>query len=1101
MAAMGEAFENEEPTRRGAFISWRWLAIASFLIIALPVGILIANKLRGSDVDRGTRALIGAFSKQRLIEPRLSGGFKGGEFRSSTEVPSEIDVRQFERARELITDSVAKDEASARLAYARLLLSRGEKLPEALKLLRRAPESAEAHNDLGVCLIQQDKLEDAIEEFEKSLKQQADMPEALFNRALCYQRLLLRDAASTDLSRLLEIERDPSWRNEIEQRHQEVSGPLAPQQKEAEIVEALHATLARHDTDEAKRIVDLNFEVTVKHFLLQASVEYLKEAVAGKTEQADRVLSELKWIGKHAESHGDRCVSDIAAYLNKLQQEGLQAEFRLVSEYLDTERVLVGSKRYSEAQAAFKRLSEQFALRGNYLFQHLSDTYLANCLYADGSLLASLKPLRKAIAFAEARQWPYMRAYLLCQLSGTYSRLDQDSLAIQDCERAKQYGHGMPLVQAKASQYLGNAYWRLGNLEKALSELRESTSLYLASVPTSSELANNYLQIADIYRLSGNHRLGLVFAKQALDLSDLAKDYRRAAQASSFLAVEHARLGLSERAEEHLKLAFDNIKEIKQDRSAYTEVLVLSRAGEVAATHGDTEAAVQYYSKAEKLIGEGEEKTIPLLTVLRGRAEAYVRAKRFDEARADLERALLKIEGYRTGIADSQNRSSFLDASQGVFDQMILLDIDVFHRKPEAFELSEESRARVLLDQLSFAGSGAQQDPLRAARRVAAGSFPLSTQAKLPSLAKVQASLPEGLRLLSYSVTNEHTYLFLITRKGIEVAESPATTEMLDRLVHDYVSVLRNPDAFEEVSEQGRKLYQYLIGPIEGTLSDGKALCIVPDKALHFLPFAALVDGSGRYFVESHRLTYAPSASVLVRSIEEARAKGLSKEENIVAVGNPRFNRTEFPLLKSLPDAEREAQESAAPYTRRSVLIGPQASESEVRAQLKTCDVAHLAVHCLVAEKSPWLAALVLAGQASEGRGSEPVSKPLVVGAQSSPEDGLLYLNEIYGISLPRARLVVLSACETGLGQYYRGEGIVSLIRPFLAARVPTVVASLWSVDSRATAELMIQFHQERRANNIGAGDALQAAQIKMIRSAEYQHPYYWAPFISVGAN
>jgi CHAT domain-containing protein len=1105
MAAMGKTLENEDPTRRGAFISWRWLAIASFLIIALPVGILIANKLRGSDVDRGTRALIDAFSKQRLIEPRLSGGFKGGDFRPSQDDLTGIKTEEFDRARDLITDAVARGDSSAQLPYARLLLCKSEKVPEALKYLRRvmtsSPESAEAHNDLGVCLIQQGRIEDAIDEFEVALNYRAEMPEALFNRALCYQRLLLRDAASIDLSRLLEIERDPSWRNEIKHRHQEVSGPLAPQQKEAEIVEALQAALARQDTDEAKRIVDLNFEVTAKHCLLQTSVEYLKEAVAGKTEQSDRVLSELKWIGKHAESHGDRCVSDIAAYLNQLPQEELQAEFRLVSEYLDTERVLVGSKRYSEAQAAFKRLSEQFAMRGNHLFQHLSDTYLANCLYADGSLLASLKPLRKAIAFAEARQWPYMRAYLLCQLSGTYSRLDQDSLAIQGCEQAKQYGHGLPLVQAKASQYLGNAYWRLGNLEKALSELRESTSLYLTSVPTSSELANNYLQIADIYRLSGNHRLGLLFAKQALDLSKVARDYRRAAQASSFLAVEHARFGLWQKADEHLKLAFDNIKEIELNGSAYTELLVLSRAGEVAATHGDTETAVQYYTRAETLIGKGEEKTIPLLTVLRGRAEAYVRARRFDEARADLERAILKIEGYRAGIADSQNRSAFLDARQGVFDQMILLNINAFHRKPEAFELSEKSRARVLLDQLSSGGIGAQRDPLRGAQQVPAGSLPLITQAKLPSLAKVQASLADGLRLLSYSVTNERTYLFLITRKGFEVAESPATTEMLDRLVHDYVSLLKNPDAFEEVSEQGRKLYQYLIGPIEETLSDGKALCIVPDKALHFLPFAALVDGSGRYFVESHRLTYAPSASVLVRSIAEAHAKGLSKDEKIVAVGNPRFNRTEFPLLKNLPDAEREAKGSAEPYATRSVIIGPQASEREVRAQLKTCDVAHLAVHCVVAEKSPWLAALVLAEQASGTRGSEPVSKSLAIGAASSPEDGLLYLNEIYDISLPRARLVVLSACETGLGQYYRGEGIVSLIRPFLAARVPTVVATLWSVDSRATAELMIQFHQERRANNIGAGDALQAAQIKMIRSAEYHHPYFWAPFISVGAN
>lgn len=78
---------------------------------------------------------------------------------------------------------------------------------------------------------------------------------------------------------------------------------------------------------------------------------------------------------------------------------------------------------------------------------------------------------------------------------------------------------------------------------------------------------------------------------------------------------------------------------------------------------------------------------------------------------------------------------------------------------------------------------------------------------------------------------------------------------------------------------------------------------------------------------------------------------------------------------------------------------------------------------------------------------------------------------------------------------------MVSLVRPFLALRVPTIVASLWSVDSQATAILMIDFHKERKANNLAAGDALRAAQIKMARSASYRHPYYWAPFIAVGSN
>jgi CHAT domain-containing protein len=112
----------------------------------------------------------------------------------------------------------------------------------------------------------------------------------------------------------------------------------------------------------------------------------------------------------------------------------------------------------------------------------------------------------------------------------------------------------------------------------------------------------------------------------------------------------------------------------------------------------------------------------------------------------------------------------------------------------------------------------------------------------------------------------------------------------------------------------------------------------------------------------------------------------------------------------------------------------------------------------------------------------------------------LLYLNELYGMKLPHTRLVVLSACQTGLGQYYRGEGIVSLVRPLLAAGVPTVVASLWSVDSKATSDLMIEFHRQRKLNaGTPAAEALRRAQAEVANA--YEHPYYWAPFIVVGGK
>src|SRR5262245_46964000 len=130
MVAMERSPEQKPLNRHTAFISWRWLGFGSVLAMTLIGGILVVNYLRWSKIDSGTSALIEACSRRRMIEPRLSGGFKGGEFRSSTEDMSGIEIDELEEARSLITDAAATGDPAAELPYARLLLSKSEKLPE-----------------------------------------------------------------------------------------------------------------------------------------------------------------------------------------------------------------------------------------------------------------------------------------------------------------------------------------------------------------------------------------------------------------------------------------------------------------------------------------------------------------------------------------------------------------------------------------------------------------------------------------------------------------------------------------------------------------------------------------------------------------------------------------------------------------------------------------------------------------------------------------------------------------------------------------------------------------------------------------------------------
>ena len=153
-------------------------------------------------------------------------------------------------------------------------------------------------------------------------------------------------------------------------------------------------------------------------------------------------------------------------------------------------------------------------------------------------------------------------------------------------------------------------------------------------------------------------------------------------------------------------------------------------------------------------------------------------------------------------------------------------------------------------------------------------------------------------------------------------------------------------------------------------------------------------------------------------------------------------------------------------------------------------DVIHLALHCVVGYGSQE-SKLLLA--------QEPDT-----GMPRSNSPGVLEANEIRDLQMPRARLVVLSACRSGVEGFYGGEGLIGMSRNFIASRVPLVIGSLWNADDMATKELMVEFHQRRRTSEkpkANTVEALRLAQMKMIKDPAYSHPYYWAAFVTIGGH
>jgi CHAT domain-containing protein len=337
-------------------------------------------------------------------------------------------------------------------------------------------------------------------------------------------------------------------------------------------------------------------------------------------------------------------------------------------------------------------------------------------------------------------------------------------------------------------------------------------------------------------------------------------------------------------------------------------------------------------------------------------------------------------------------------------------------------------------------------------------------------------------------------------------------------------------DKASQYAETAHELYKILLEPAQSLIGNNRLL-IAPDGALNYIPFEALVTkGQGTdyadlaYLVKSNELIYTPSASVIA-AIREQRAaqsgqsvlvvadpifdssdprakgssvpvsassngtvvRGLALGSAIVDVAGKPSSASPASLRLARLDGTRVEAEQIAQLARTSgkqvdTWLDQDASETNVSSRdIKQYRVLHFATHGLLNAERPQFTGLVLS----------------LVGDPNG--DGFLRVNEIFNLKLG-APLVMLSACETGLGKEKRGEGVIGLTRAFMYAGAPTVGVSLWSVADKSTAELMPNFYKRLlETSHTSPTVALRSAQQQMIDSRQYSAPFYWAPFVLVG--
>ncbi len=482
----------------------------------------------------------------------------------------------------------------------------------------------------------------------------------------------------------------------------------------------------------------------------------------------------------------------------------------------------------------------------------------------------------------------------------------------------------------------------------------------------------------------------------------------------------------------------------------------------------DPQTAADYFREAINFYGsQGDRFRLPGL--YQKRAAAFVALGQDDNAEADFDAGIAESEAQRQKVLDTQLRVSFQEQFQPVFDDMVRLQAERKGELQRAFDYAERSRARTLLDMLGTGGE-------------------LGQSLHTLSLSELQRELPPEVGVLEYAVLRDRPFVWAITKTGFAGApvaiSSASITEQVDRFRRS----LKPGGSAKESARLGRDLYTLLVTPLKASFNRVSTWTVVPDKALHALPFAALIDPvTGHYLLEEKVITYAPSATLYIRALQRDRTLKARAGQSILVMGNPAFDQTAFPDLPNLDGAEEEARGVADLYRAKSwrsdLRLGHEATRKAFLALAPQAAVIDLAAHTRVNEEYPLLSALALAPS-----GFLP------------GDSGALYAHEIYSLHLDKTRLVVLAACRSTGGALSQSEGLSSLAKPFLAAGVPAVVGSLWKLKDREAQEFFLEFHRQLLAGEDAAA-ALRKAQIACLGSPneDIRSPSLWAAFQLVG--
>lgn len=808
--------------------------------------------------------------------------------------------------------------------------------------------------------------------------------------------------------------------------------------------------------------------------------------------------------------------------------------------YLQEGQYAVALRYFRDARQAFAANKE--TINANLMLSKIGETHLLMDDYAGAkAAFAQYGPqvsnqssstdvdLHKAFfAYTRNKLGEGRADYLLGQLNAAEADF-KDLLAAASLPQTARYKEAARF-RAAAATNLGDVLFRKGDLTAARNSYNEAIQTALRDRRIDLEWAAKAGLGRTLWKLSGGPQTSrlqtgaLQKAAHAVEqtqqsVAQLQTDARNAYR-EALASIETIVEG-SIRAHEARTTFLSTTSRVFAEAAAVNAEMALASQG--AAPTALTGTSLEFAAEGFRIVEEGRART--LLDVL---AEGHA------EISAGVPPELIKRR--RDNLANQQ-----LIGSQ-------LLSVSIAGEAPKQSVAELEAE----LERLAIEFEG-----LESQIKTSSPRYTSLVHTRSLTLSEVQRRvLDDGTALIEYSLGDENSYLWVVTRQSASLFKLPAGPAM-DQLAMDFRTQLipprlqrRNVGIDVPTDEQQRglglgtdpptqntsgflraasALYKVAVAPAASVIGD-RRLVIVADGALNFVPFEALVtterDGdysSLDYLIKTNHISYAPSASVTAAFRDQMQVQKRTAGRNVLVIADPIFSAND-PRLQgvaagsgsqaestrglgldsgvndvtgptstgsplSLPrlagtrtEAEQIDRLAKGSGARADMWLDLNANEGDAKTrEIQSYHVLHLATHGILDAQRPQFSGLILS----------------LVGNKKD-DDGFLRTDEVFNLKLG-APLVMLSACESGLGKVKRGEGVIGLSRAFMYAGAPTVGVTLWSVADKPTAELMTDFYRHLFGPNPSPSIAMRDAQLAMISGKKYSAPFYWAPFVLVG--